>query len=173
MEAFAGSWVVNPKTTTSQEPLLKAMGKPAWQIYAINMVQEDFQLQHSKEDSPLRHIFHKHVKLSLADGILKQTIGRLFTLPFTEMEYDHTFIQNEKQKFPDDLKGFGDCETFTSVNEEKRTFTIRWQLKTLNGLLIATHQLISDDEFLITMTFQKPKQPIVSVQKGYVRALSI
>lgn len=168
MEQFAGKWLVDHNLSSPQEPLLRAMGKQWWQTRVIKYVDEDFEIVHSLNGD--RHCFHKNVRLFLTSGVLnmlKSTIMKLIDIPFHELTYKHTFIQNEKKHFPDDMKGFGDCEALTTCNLKQNTFSIRWHLKC--GLLVATHSLPNPNEFRIDMVLTHPNGDQVQVFKIYKR----
>lgn len=156
MDGFSGQWVIDHAASSSQEPLLRGLGKSYWQTIVINWVDEDFNLLYEQKDT--KHVFHKRVRLYLSDGVLKKlknTVARLIPIPMTELTYEHTFTQNEEQSFKDDAKGFGECKAITSCNEANTTFTIRWQLKDLSALMIATHSLPNPNEFRIDMKLMK------------------
>jgi hypothetical protein len=166
VENFNGKWVINHDLSTSQKPLLEAMGKPMWQIYVINDADEDFELIHTLNAKNV-HCFTKNVRMFLNSKFLT-VIATLITIPFNEFQYNHCFEANGlKVHYPNDKKDFGDCDAITTYNSTNNTFTIRWQLK--YGLLTAVHSLTDLNQFRIDMNLKRPKVPEINVSKVYNR----
>jgi hypothetical protein len=169
VENFNGKWVINHDLSTSQKPLLEAMGKPMWQIYVINDADEDFELIHTLNAKNV-HCFTKNVRMFLNSKFLT-VIATLITIPFNEFQYNHCFEANGvKVHYPNDKKDFGDCDAITTYNSNNNTFTIRWQLK--YGLLTAVHSLTDLNQFRIDMNLKRPKVPEINVSKVYNRKKS-
>ncbi len=165
-DQFTGNWVLDHALSSSQKPLLEAMGKPAWQIWVVNDADEDFELKHFL-NSKNAHCFTKNVRMFLNSTFLS-VVSALTTIPFTEIKYDHTFEANgTKVHYKNDKKEFGECDSITTYSVANNTFTIRWQLKC--GLLIAVHSLPTPTQFRIEMVLKRPVLPDVKVCKVYNR----
>lgn len=167
--SLTGTWKLNLSKSTSQTDLLKAMGRPPWQIWVIDKANEDFNLCHFKRPSKSGldlHYFEKHVVIYLDSKILK-VMSSLFRVDTDKVRYQHRLVANNKSvEHKDDEKQFGDCSSITSWDND--TFIIRWHLK--RGLLKVSHTVNDHDELVVTMEITGLHGKVTSATKVYDRA---
>lgn len=170
MAGFSGNWIIDHKSSSSQKPLLIAMGKPKWQIGVVDGAEEDFELRcdiKTNQAGKQYYVFTKNVRMFLNSTFLS-IVSKLFSIPFNEIKYNHVFEANGKPfHYENDKKDFGICDAITTYNSTLNIFTIRWQLQ--YGLLIATHSLPNVNQFRIDMILKRPNQLDVNVHKIYIR----
>lgn len=141
--SFTGLWKLNCEKTLSQKTILRAMGRPTWQISVIDGANEDFRLLHftrSVNDKKI-HYIEKNVRIFLNSQFLS-TISYWLSIPFNEVQYKHILLANgQAVQHADDAKQFGPCTSRTVWTDEG--FTIRWYLSA--GLLKVTHQVLNNN----------------------------
>jgi len=161
---FTGRWSVDLACSTSQQALLRAMGKPSWQISLVDKAREDFLLLEYTSETA-QPCFEKDVRMFLDSDFLA-FISALIHVPVNEISYRHVFrVQEHKQHWPEDSKGFGDCESLTTFPSPD-CFIIRWYLKC--GVMKAVHT-VSGDTFTMQITLTT-KSGQTSATKLYRRA---
>jgi len=169
--SLTGKWKLNLEKCTSQTDLLKAMGRPPWQIWVIDKANEDFNLCHFKRPSKSGldlHYFEKHVVIYLDSSILK-VLSSLFRVDTDKVRYQHKLVANNKPAHhADDEKQFGECSSITSWDDNDSGFTIRWHLK--RGLLKVSHHVNADDQLVVTMDLTGAHGKVTSATKVYDRA---
>jgi hypothetical protein len=169
MEGFTGRWKLNNKKCLSQNNVMKAMGRPQWQIKIIDRASEDFRLLHftkSNDTGEKIHIFQKNVKIFLDLYILKG-LSFLFNVPYNKIEYSHVLVANGKDvQHPDDNKKLGACSSRTTWLAEEKVFVIRWYLS--NGLLKVRHSL-KNAEFRAELHFTDKNGKVSISTKVYDR----
>lgn len=165
---FSGKWQIDHALSSSQKPLLEAMGRAKWQIYVIDGADEDFELIYEEKvkNEKKVHTFTKNVRVFLNSSVLT-IMSKVFPIPFNEIKYNHTFVHGTKVHYKDDIKGFGECDSVTTYNAEHNTFTIRWYLNC--GLLTAFHSLEKPNQFRIDMKLECRDRPDIVVYKVYRR----
>jgi hypothetical protein len=165
---FSGEWRVDNAQSTSQQSLLRAMGKPSWQIGLVDKASETFVLRHStgNVNGKIVHTFEKDVLIYL-DSVVLAMLS--FIIPVNQVKYQHTFhADGHKQHHADDAKGFGECESLTTWDAKTQTFTIRWFLH--NGILKAIHDLPSDTVLRMRNEFTNARGETFHATKVYVRS---
>jgi hypothetical protein len=172
--SFTGFWKLNHVKTSTQKSLLRAMGRPSWQISVIDGADEDFRLIHYTKTLPTGakvHLFDKKVKIFLNSKFLS---ALSFFIPINQVNYSHKLVANGNvQKHSDDQKQFGPSSSktlWTSEDDDKTstgTFTIRWYLS--KGLLKVTHTVTDNDEFKLFLSFTNHKGETFEAYKVYDR----
>lgn len=156
--SLTGLWKLNLKKSSSQTELLKAMGRPTWQIWVIDKANEDFQLHHFIKNNI--HFFEKHVVIYL-DSIILKALSTMFNVDKDKVKYRHMLLANKQPvKHKDDEKQFGDCESISSY--ENSVFTIRWYLR--RGLLKVDHFINPRHELEVHMSMTTLKQTVEAVK---------
>ena len=164
---FSGEWRVDNVKSTSQQALLRAMGKPSWQINLVDRASERFVLTHTTDivDGKRIHIFHKDVLIYL-DSVILAMLSVL--IPVNEVKYAHTFrADGLKQHHAEDAKGFGECDSLATWDAKTKSLTIRWFLA--NGILKAVHDLTSENEFRMHNEFTNARGETFRATKYYRR----
>lgn len=161
---ISGHWQVSNTKSTSQHDLLKAMGKPSWQISVVDHASEDFRLLHYFADKT--HVIEKKAKIFLDSKVLA-LLCKILNIPFNQISYEHTFTCNgNKQDHPNDEKQFGDCSS-RSTWDKNGVFVIRWYLTC--GILKAVHK-VNGNEMRMEIEFVSPCGKKCEAVKVYERA---
>lgn len=169
---FTGRWELDHEKTSSQQDLLKLMGKPSWQRKVIDGANEHyniFQFQKKNKKGKEVYFYDISVKIFLVSKILN-------FLPFSSVKYSHNMVANKKEtKHLNDEKKFGNCTSRTEQleNSEHPTFVVRWYLH--SGILKVSHVLLADnkdpmkDVFKTDIVFTTKNGKSVSSQKVFKR----
>jgi hypothetical protein len=166
MQSLTGFWVLNTAKSSSQKPLLVALGKADWQIKIIDDADENFLLGHCVDKKGV-HVLHKEVLIFLRASILRLVS---WIYPVNRIEYQHSIRADGKPVFhPDDQKQLGDCDTVASWDQKTQSFVIRWYLKKPAGLLISSHTIDEEGSLKVTLTFTNPSRETCKVYKCYDR----
>lgn len=164
MQSLSGFWVLNHAKSSSQKPLLLALGKAEWQIKIIDDADEHFLLGHCLDQKGV-HVVHKEVSIFLRANILKLVS---WIYPINRIEYEHTVRADGKRVFhPSDQKQLGDCDTVAVWDKKTQAFVIRWFLTKPAGLLVSSHSIDEDGSLRVTLTFTNAARETCQVYKCY------
>ncbi len=166
MQSLTGVWTLNQKKSSSQRPLLQALGKPDWQINIIDDADETFILGHCLDKQGV-HVVYKKVDIFLRASILKLIS---WVYPINRIEYEHTIRGDKVRVFHKaDQKQLGDCYTLAYWDSDTQSFVIRWFLKDAGGILVSSHTIDDEGNLRVTMTFTNVKGQTCTVFKCYER----
>jgi hypothetical protein len=174
--SLTAQWKLNKTKCTTQQPVMKLMGRKAWEISLVDKADEDFRLLHfckppTGAGTPELHFFDKYVIIYLDSMILKM-LSFLPLVEFDKIRYSHKLTANGKEKkYADDEKRFGPCAsrtTWEATNEYGFPgFTIRWYVN--NGMLKVQHFVNRQDELEVHMTMTDHAGKQASCKKVYDR----
>lgn len=168
--SLTSRWRLNRGLSTSQDNFLKAMGRPKWQVWAIDKTEEDFRLFHFVKvvNGHNVHVLEKKVQIRLNMPSMVKKVAKTVGVEFEMVNYKHQLTADGvRVSHEDDEKGFGKCQSSTVMGNGDKAFVIEWFLK--NGTLRVTHCVNSDDRFVVKMTYTDKKGVSTSATKRYDR----
>jgi hypothetical protein len=173
MAKFSGVWILDHDATESQRSLLRAMGRPEWQILVIDDADERFELSVFRDPTTSGVVMDKNVTIQL-QGMVKlaaNTLHKLsgITVEFDKVHYEHTLhADGSEAKHADDEKQFGPCTSKTTYQDHPtKVITVDWKLST--GLLNVKHYIDANDRLHEVLCFSAPNQPSITASKIYRR----
>lgn len=161
MQSISGRWVLHHEACDSQKPLMRAMGRPEWQIHLVDGAQEVFLLLLCSGGDVVKKV---HIYLQ---SRLLQALKHTLRMDYTEVHYDHTLTADGGVELhQDDEKRFGECTSTTVLDGS--TLTITWCTK--HGDLRVDHRLNEQGLLEARMTFtNRQTGKAVTATKRYKR----
>jgi hypothetical protein len=163
LSLFNGQWKLDKSKNVNLGPLLKAMGRNAFEISCVSSADEDFVLSFSN------NIFTKKVSIFLNDSILG--LFAMFKPSITRIEYLNNFTCDGKLTLhPVDQKQFGKCDTICYVTKEGHII-IRWHLKDMKRIMVSDHSITPEGHLLVVITISHKNDSAIEVtsSKTYKR----
>lgn len=165
--SLSARWKLNVSKSTSQQQLLKVMGRKPWEVSVIDKAQEDFALLHLYHPEQKNMVFDKRVTIFLDSKMLK-LLSLLTRIEFDRVTYTHMLNANgQRVEHADDEKRFGPCGSATTWHRAGRGFTIRWFLT--GALLKVFHTVNDQGELEVQMEVKNGKGRVEKATKIYER----
>jgi len=143
--SFTGHWKLDHELSQSKKDLMRAMGRPDWQINLVDTADEDFCLLHFCRHLPKGdlHYFDKRVEIYINHGVINFLSAVVPFMEFDRVRYSHELMANGKiVHHEDDEKRFGPCESVTTWDNDEQSFAIRWYIR--KGILRVNHRVDGD-----------------------------
>jgi hypothetical protein len=168
---LTGFWKLNPKKSTSQREVLKLMGRPSWQLSAIDKANENFCILHfqRKINDKIVNYFEKFVVIYLDSTVLK-LLSTILPGNIDQVKYHHKlFVNGKKQEHENDEKQFGKCSSLTTWERHNNNegFTIRWYIR--RGILKVFHFINKNDELQVELEMTNATGETAKAVKIYER----